>query len=53
MEKSKEEYVKMIKSNDLCLAELSRVKALQTEKLESFQATTQELQSSLALQLRR
>lgn len=53
MEKSKEEYVKMIGSNDLCLEELSRVKALQAEKLEAFQATTQELQSSLALELQR
>ncbi|XP_075881103.1 synaptonemal complex protein 1 isoform X2 [Nelusetta ayraudi] len=53
LEKSKEEYVKMIESNDLCLEELSRVKALQAEKLEAFQATTQELQSSLALELQR
>lgn len=53
MEKSKEEYVKMIESNDLCLEELGRVKALQAEKLESFQAATQELQTSLALQLKR
>lgn len=53
LEKSKEEYVKMIESNDLCLEELSRVKALQAEKLESFKATTQKLQSSLALELQR
>lgn len=53
MEKSKEEYVKMIESNDLCLEELSRVKALQAEKLEAFQATAQELRSSLALELQR
>lgn len=53
LEKSKEEYVKMIESNDLCLEELSRVKALQAEKLEGFHATTQELQSSLALELHR
>lgn len=53
LEKSREEYIKMIESNDLCQEELSRLKTLQAEQLESFQATTQELQHSLALKLQR
>lgn len=42
-----------MESNDLCLEELKRVKALHTEKLESFQATTKELQTSLAMESQR
>lgn len=42
-----------MESHDLCLEELSRVEAQQTERLESFQAATQELQTSLALESQR
>lgn len=53
MEKSKEEYVKMIGNKNVCLEELSRVKTQQAEKLEQIQATTLELQNALALEIKR
>ncbi|XP_073324824.1 synaptonemal complex protein 1 [Pagrus major] len=53
LEESKEEYAQMIKSKDLNLEELSRVRNQQAEKLEQIQTTIQELQNSLASEIQR
>lgn len=51
--KSEEEYAQMIKSKDLNLEELSKVRNQQAEKLEQIQTTIQELQNSLAFETQR
>ncbi|XP_036957943.1 synaptonemal complex protein 1 isoform X6 [Acanthopagrus latus] len=53
LEKSKEEYAQMIKSKDLNLEELRKVRNQQAEKLEQIQTTIQELQNSLAFETQR
>ncbi|XP_030274412.1 synaptonemal complex protein 1 [Sparus aurata] len=51
--KSEEEYAQMIKSKDLNLEELGKVRNQQAEKLEQIQTTIQELQNSLAFETQR
>lgn len=53
LEQNKVEYTQMIKSKDLNLEELSRVNTQQAQQLEQSQATIQELQNSLALEIQR
>lgn len=53
LEKSKEEYAQMIKSKDLNLEELRKVRNQQAEKLEQIQTAIQELQNSLAFETQR
>lgn len=53
LEQNKAECTQMIKSKDLNLEELSRVKTQQAQQLEQSQATIQELQYSLALEIQR
>ncbi|XP_034440531.1 synaptonemal complex protein 1 isoform X1 [Hippoglossus hippoglossus] len=53
LKQSKDECAQIIQSKDLSLQELSTVKIQQAEKLEQIQTTVEELQSSLALEMRR
>lgn len=53
LEQNKVEYTQMVKSKDLNMEELSRVKTQQAQQLEQSEATIQELQNSLALEIQR
>nr|XP_019952084.1 PREDICTED: synaptonemal complex protein 1 [Paralichthys olivaceus]XP_019952085.1 PREDICTED: synaptonemal complex protein 1 [Paralichthys olivaceus] len=53
LKQSKDECAQIIQSKDLSLQEMGRVKIQQAEKLEQIQTTAEELQSSLALEMRR